>query len=291
MFKKSKIYFFILILIFLGFLFYSNRIVIKEYFTKSEQIELPEAVKFTDIQKDLGVQDLADENENNNEIDLSPNPDPETEIPENDSPSNLEFNVGVNPAPDFQSSDGMNLAVPFTIQSPDQKWEDPYDEGCEEASILMVYSFLKNKEISVDSALKDIGAMIDWQEENFKGHFDLSVNYTAQMAREFLDITAEVVFLNSIDDIKKIVKTGYPVILPTAGKKLGNPNFRGAGPLYHMLVVKGFTADGLIITNDPGTRKGENYVYDANVLWNAIGDWDEQLENPNQERKVGIVIK
>ena len=39
-----------------------------------------------------------------------------------------------------------------------------------------------------------------------------------------------------------------------------------------MLVVKGFTADGQIITNDVGTSRGQNFVYDEVVFFEAIHD-------------------
>jgi hypothetical protein len=29
-----------------------------------------------------------------------------------------------------------------------------------------------------------------------------------------------------------------------------------------------------IITNDAGIGRGQSYVYDENVLWNAIHDWN-----------------
>jgi len=299
MFKKYKILFLFLVLIILGLIFYFNRIKIKEYFVKEEKIELPGEIKFEEIQNNLAELNLADETEsivndvesvetqnlaslddkNNNLEDSTPNSSPEKNISEIISTPNSEFN------------EGINLAVPFTIQSPDQKWNEPYKEGCEEASILMVQYFLNDDNITVDLALRDIQAMVDWQLENYGGHFDLPVSLTAQMTEEFLDMKAELINLESIKDIKKIVQTGYPLILPTAGRKLGNPNFIGEGPLYHMLVVKGFTVDGLIITNDPGTRKGENYVYDAEILWEAIADWDEESKNPNQNIKVGILLK
>lgn len=259
MFKKNKNLFLILILIALGFLLYNNRITIKEYFVKEEQIELPTEIKF----EDMVIEEEKEEFEE--------------EIIENIE----EIKPVVSE---------INLAVPFTIQSPDQKWNEPYKEGCEEASILMAQAFLNNDGITVDSALKDIGEMIDWQMENYNGHFDLPASTTAQMARDFLNLKVKLVYLESIEDIKEIIKTGYPLILPTAGRELGNPNFRNEGPLYHMLVVKGFKGD-LIITNDPGTRKGENYIYNSDILWNAIADWDEELENPDQSIKVGIIIK
>ena len=43
-----------------------------------------------------------------------------------------------------------------------------------------------------------------------------------------------------------------------------------------MLVVKGYTKDGKWITNDPGTRRGADYVYSNDVLMNAIHSFNKQ---------------
>lgn len=269
MFKKFKILFLFTILIILGFIFYNNRVVIKGYFSEPKNMELPAEIKFTEIVEDL--------DQNGEEEDL---------IMENNDIDSEETI--------YESSlrvQEINLAVPFTIQSPDQRWDELYKEGCEEASILMVYAFLNDQNISVKSALKDIGEMIDWQLENYNGHFDLPATTTAEMAEIVYGLKTELIELNSIDDIKEVIETGYPLILPCAGRELKNPNFKEPGPLYHMLVVKGFLANGSIITNDPGTRKGESYIYEADVLWNAIADWDEEIKNPNQNIKTGILLK
>ncbi|MCD4705034.1 C39 family peptidase [bacterium] len=285
MFKKYKIIFLLITLIILGFIFYNQRIKIKDFFThtlfkvcgfiKEEQIDLPKEIKFDDLQGDVVGANLGGE-DNKNKIDddiANENiEEPEEEIIE----------------PEISE---INLAVPFTIQSPDQKWLEPFKEGCEEASILMAWSFLEDKYITIRSALEDIGKMVDWQLENYDGHFDLPASTTAEMAESVYELKAEVIELSSIEDIKSIIQSGYPLILPTAGRELKNPNFKQPGPLYHMLVVKGFLANGFIITNDPGTRKGENYVYNQDVLWQAIADWDYGLMNPNQETKLGILLR
>jgi len=79
--------------------------------------------------------------------------------------------------------------------------------------------------------------------------------------------------LSSVNDLKRAVANGYPVIVPASGKELPNPNFRNGGPLYHMLVVKGYTADR-IITNDPGTHLGADFTYTYDGLMNAAHDWN-----------------
>ena len=89
--------------------------------------------------------------------------------------------------------------------------------------------------------------------------------------------------------IKEQIAQNNPVILPAAGRELKNPNFKAPGPLYHMLVVRGWLSDGRIITNDPGTRRGEGYIYDKSVLWDAIHDWNGG--NVASGQKVMIVVK
>ena len=75
------------------------------------------------------------------------------------------------------------------------------------------------------------------------------------------------------DQIKGFVAEGHPVIVPSQGQQLGNPNFTDPGPVYHMFVIKGYTADEFI-TNDVGTRKGESYRYDISTVMNAMHDWN-----------------
>jgi len=158
--KDFKIYIFLLILIVLGLVFYFNRVKIKEYFVKEEQIELPAEIKFEDMVN------ITEEQKNKKTEEQN------VELIEEDAEAEV-----------IEKIKEVNLAVPFIIQSPDQKWEEPYKEGCEEASILMAQAFLNNQEISVASALKDIGAMVDWQLENYGGHFDLPASTTVQLAK------------------------------------------------------------------------------------------------------------
>lgn len=278
--KKYKIYLIFIILFILGFVFYYNRITIKEYFLNSKSINLPQEQSFNDVSSSSADLEISDSDIANDNIEM---------IHE----SSLQINDNqTSPNPREQEiKQEINLKVPFTIQSPNQKWDEVYKEGCEEASILMVYSFLNNKSITVSSAMSDIGSMINLQNEIFGGQYNLSATTTAYIASKFYGLQSEIVVLNSIEDVKRIVSNGNPLILPTLGRELQNPNFKSPGPIYHMLVVKGYTKDGLIITNDPGTRKGKDYLYNPQILFNAIGDWNYNTESPNANIKIGIILK
>jgi hypothetical protein len=70
---------------------------------------------------------------------------------------------------------------------------------------------------------------------------------------------------------------------------LGNPYFSGDGPPYHMLVLTGYKR-GKFITNDPGTRRGEGYMYKEDVIMNAIHDWAGSKETIRDGEKAMMVV-
>lgn len=186
--------------------------------------------------------------------------------------------------------DSVNLAVPFTPQAPHANWDLPYKETCEEASLLMVARYKKGEEItSPEDADQEIRKLIDFQNEFFGDYKDTTAEQTAEIARKYYDFeNTEVIYDFTIDDIKKALSDGNPVMVPAAGRELGNPYFRRPGPLYHMLVIRGYTEDKFI-TNDPGTKRGEEFVYDYDVLVHAVHDWNGgEVESG---RKAMIVIK
>lgn len=166
-----------------------------------------------------------------------------------------------------------NLAVPFSSQAPHGNWELPYQETCEETSAMLVDGFWKGRTFTADSANIELLDLVEWSKKRFGFYFHTTVEQTAVILREFYGYRdVRVLHDISLEDIKREVGAGRPVIIPAAGRELGNRFFRQPGPVYHMLVVKGFTADGMIITNDVGTRNGHNYVYDEHVFYEAIHD-------------------
>ncbi len=200
---------------------------------------------------------------------------------------NIPPEITDNPDPQTVLKDKINLLVPFAVQAPQANWEMPYKEACEEASILMVYGFLKNKNSFTPDYIKNqIDELVDYQLQVLGEHKDLNLAETAQLAADYYKLNYRLISQLDADKIKIELSKGNPVIIPTAGRLLANPNFRSPGPLYHMLVVKGYQ-DDYFITNDPGTKNGENYLYKTNQLINAIADWTGS--EPDGE-KVGLIL-
>ena len=180
------------------------------------------------------------------------------------------------PSPTPQPDAGMNLAVPFYAQAPDFDWTLPWQEACEEASSILVDAYWQNDPLSVDEMKARILALVAWENDRFGFYEHTTAADTATILKEVMGYRrVDVEYGIGIDDIVAHVRAGRPVIVPLAGRLLGNPYYTSPGPVYHMLVVKGVTDDGKIITNDVGTRHGKNYVYDPAVFLKAMHDVPE----------------
>lgn len=180
--------------------------------------------------------------------------------------------------------------VPFQSQAPFANWDKLHDEACEEASIIIVKYYLDSKGLSVEEMESEIQKLVSWQEKNWGGHNDLTAAQTADLAKQVYNIDFKILLVNSISDIKTEISQNHLVIIPTAGRLLGNPNFRSPGPVYHMLVITGYNQNN-ITTQDVGTRNGKNYIYANSVLLNAIHDWAGSSDNIQSGQKVMLVVR
>ena len=155
------------------------------------------------------------------------------------------------------------LEVDFICQAPlqtESNWT-LHEESCEEAAILQAYLYEKKEKRTKEEANIEILNMIDWQINNIGGHYDLYAEELKPMIIDYFNIKEshiKIKFDASIDDIKNIISEGHPVIAPVTSEYLNNPYYPHPG--YHMLTVTGFTEDR-IITNDNGTKRGEDFSY------------------------------
>lgn len=188
-------------------------------------------------------------------------------------PAEIKYTDTIPSSGETDKSIAINLAVPFSPQAPYGDWSLPYLEACEETSALLVDSFYKGRELSPEIVKQEILQIVDWQNEKFGYYKDTTAEETAQILREYFNYQrVDVVYDFSLEDIRAQISSGHPIIVPVAGRLLNNPFYRQPGPIYHMMVVKGLSKEGNFITNDVGTRRGHNYVYDANLFYNAIHD-------------------
>jgi hypothetical protein len=168
------------------------------------------------------------------------------------------------------------LAVPFMSQAPLSNWDALHEDACEEASVLMVRGYYQEKSGRYDpnDAEKLIQDLVAFEVANYGFFESTSATETVRFVEAaFPELEGHIYDIKDADSIKQWIAKGFPVIFPADGKTLPNPNFRNGGPKYHMLVVRGYTEDRFI-TNDPGTRKGEDFLYTYDGLLDAAHDWN-----------------
>jgi hypothetical protein len=197
----------------------------------------------------------------------------------------------------FILPDKHNNPVPFTSQAPYANWDELHDEACEEASIIMAYYYIrKEKSLSPEKAESEIQSMVKFQKDYFGSHKDLDVKEMLDLTEEFYQEKFSSETLNDKKEgliyLKENLAQGNIFIIPAAGRELKNPYFKSPGPLYHALVIKGFDETTQeFITNDPGTRRGENYRYSYDILWNSIHDFPGKKEEISKGEKRVILVE
>lgn len=194
------------------------------------------------------------------------------------------------PTPPVDTPDNIRIDMPFASQAPTGSWDPPYDEACEEASLIIVHHYLEDTALDPTIMNHDILAMVD--HEDSKGlPIDIDMFQLATVARDMYDYDAEVVEGAdvTIARIEQELAQGNPVIVPLAGQDIGNPYYSGDGPPYHVLVIIGYDS-GQFITHDVGTKRGANYAYDKDVIMSAIHDWNGSVDTIRSGPKRMLVV-
>ncbi len=194
--------------------------------------------------------------------------------------------------------DRVEWPVPFTAQAPLGNWEDvKQGNGCEEASILMAYSWSTNKVIDPELAAREIVNISDYS-FRLLGHFhDISNGDTLRLLKEYFEfddgyLDTEV----RVETIKARLADGNVLIVAVDGDILDNPNYQIPAPANHKIVITGYDETTKeFITNDPGTSRGEGYRYKYDQLLEAITDYPtgyrESFEIVNKSMVVVAQIK
>ena len=158
-----------------------------------------------------------------------------------------------------------SIDVPFFVQAPDGVWDALHMNASEEASFAMIYAMLRPEtESAVDVVLRA------QQEQNIAVQLS-AVEFAAFVEAYDATIRATVIADPTQEEMRRYLAQGTPIIVPTHGDVLENPFFISEGLPHHYLVVRGYDEE-FFFTNDPGTRRGENYPYRQTILMDAMID-------------------
>ncbi|MFH1183374.1 MAG: C39 family peptidase [Candidatus Moraniibacteriota bacterium] len=189
--------------------------------------------------------------------------------------------------------DSINNYVPFTSQAPFANWDKLHEEACEEASLAMAHYYLDKRDVVFSKeAEKDIQYIASKTKGG--GLVDLTVEEVSAAAADLYGYKNwKIVEKPTAQDIKKELSLGNIIIIPLAGRGIGNPYYKQPGPLYHMLVISGYdNKKGVFITQDPGTKRGKDFPYKFNTLLkanhNSVGDENKIDQGP---ARILVVVK
>lgn len=173
--------------------------------------------------------------------------------------------------------DYLNIKVDFFPQAPYADWSLPYQEACEEASVLLAANMLNNMNLDKKRFNMELLKLIEWEKVRFGDYLHTDIKQTEIMIIEYFKLKTIMHEDPTLENIASIIAKGNIIIAPFAGKLLNNPYFTNGGPIYHMLVIKGYNLKTReVITNDVGTRRGLDFAYSWDCIRNAIHDWDDK---------------
>lgn len=186
----------------------------------------------------------------------------------------------------------INISVPFTSQAPTGNWsESVFQNGCEEASIIMAMAWINGKTLDKESVEKNLRDLEVLEKKMFGHGVDTSAADTVSFAKKYYSYeNIQAREIRSVDEISVEIGKGNLVLVPAYGRALKNPNYTQLGPITHMLVIVGIDdKTNEFITNDPGTKRGEKYRYSKKILFDAIWAYPSGKEHP--QPPVGILNK
>lgn len=185
------------------------------------------------------------------------------------------------------------LKVPFTAQAPFGNWADVrQDYGCEEAAILMAMYWVYGRDLPPEEAKKEIIAISEFEKKNYGDFHDTSTLDTLKVLKAYFGYeNAFARFDIGVEDIKAELAQGNLVIVPIDGTKVDNPYYTPPGPSRHKIVIIGYDDDTQeFITNDPGTKRGEGYRYDYQILEDALLDYPTGLNEPISQIRTAMIV-
>lgn len=188
------------------------------------------------------------------------------------------------------------IKTAFIPQSPEKNWDQPWQDSCEEASILTLKHYYSADNPSTETLLAEYQQIFSYEAQNNWTH-DINLQKMAQLSTDLFQLKPAIIDSPSTDDLKKYISKNIPVIVTANGKTLyqENKHFKSGGPLYHSLVILGFDDDiGKFIVHDVGTQFGAYFQYSYSLLMESIHDLPSNGDKNNIEqgdKKILILVK
>ena len=187
----------------------------------------------------------------------------------------------------------VNLPVPYTSEIPNGRWIKPWNNACEEATIIMVEQFYAGNtstKFSRARATKLMSPLFPIERKLFGTDADSDAAQNAKIINDYTSFSAYIIDDPTIEQIQNELSAGRPVISFHYGYDLHNPNipWRRGGSYYHVMALVGFDeARQEFIVNDPGNDKsGLDYHYKYAIITSSLHDLNIKTHKANGPARV-----
>lgn len=186
------------------------------------------------------------------------------------------------------------IKTAFVPQAPEKNWDQPWQDACEEASLLTLKYYYQQQTPTIPQLVNEYQQIFSYESNNGMSH-DINLQSMSQVASEYLNLNALIIDKPNVEDIKNYLYKDVPVIITANGKTLyqENKNFRSGGPWYHSLVILGYDDNlGKFIVHDVGTQHGAYFKYSYELLMQSIHDFptSNRKEDINQGDPRALVL-
>ena len=159
------------------------------------------------------------------------------------TPQNIIENIV--PVPTIIEKNGLpnihSIKTTFVPQAPEKKWDEPWQDACEEAALLTVHYYYQNLNPNTVTITNDLKNLFNF--ESSQGWTsDINVSQMATLSAKLWDYHSIIIDYPTVNDFKKYLSQNIPIIIPANGKILfsENSHFKSGGPWYHNLVILGY---------------------------------------------------
>lgn len=184
----------------------------------------------------------------------------------------------------YTAEEKINLPLPFTPEAPDGKMVKPWNNSCEEASIVMLDEFYKGnteKNIPKKMAKEAILSYIAIEDKIFGYNANTNALEMVELINKYSKYFEVSIKTDpTVEEIKSELQAGRPVIALLYGYNLNNPRIQFArnGSYYHTFVIKGFddTTKEFIVNDNGDLKLGLDLHYSYDTILGALRDYDHK---------------
>ena len=194
-----------------------------------------------------------------------------------------------------QETKKIDLKVPFTSEIPNGSWVKPWNNACEEASIIMTEGYYFGYEtMSKAIAIKNMTPLFKIEDKIFGSNADTDAKRTAKLINDYTDFSATIKDKPTLEEIKDELTQGHPVIAMLYMKNIVNKyhRFRSGGSYYHVLVITGFDDHSKeFITNDNGNSvTGDGYRFKYDDIMKSLHDFNHKTRRADGPPRVLFTV-